>query len=577
MKLPLLLVLLTAVYAQEENSKEDQLFWNRFLNSDGYSYSVPNKPPVKAPRPVPPPAPCEIDVSLGCKSSDETKTCKQLQRPNPACASDSGFSILQFQLDAGEKCTPVGNSQGAFCKDCANYTGGVDDLLVRCKNAATGADLKIEPSQVSPMGIFTVAAPVATSVLPNKIDCVYVEGEKTKIQQVIITTSGKAPLNLKEDFGSFTLLSCDAGPPGGKNANTCLETISYDIEIKNSGSIAVEVTTLDIDFEGVTTNLLPDIDKSLAPGESVSLSLLLLIDLCVDRKICAEVTFEAKPANGQLCKAYDKYCFQTKGLPPVPVKPPVPYPAPTKVPPVPYAVPVVVPTKVPPVPYAVPVVVPTKVPPVPYAVPYSVPVVVPTKVPPVPYAVPVVVPTKVPPVPYAVPYAVPVVVPTKVPPVPYAVPYSVPVVVPTKVPPVPYEVPVVVPTKVPPVPYAVPVVVPTKVPPVPYAVPVVVPTKVPPVPYAIPVVVPTKVPPVPIPVPALLPTVPYSVPVVLPTAVPPIPVRVPVVVPTAPVAAPKGMSMSPSSGGKGSPSSGMSMSPSSGGKGSPSSGMSSMS
>jgi hypothetical protein len=416
---------------------EDQQFWDRFLQGDGLS--VPTKPPMpSAPSPVVSPVVspviCNVEVSVDCSTSDETTQCNELQTPDPVCAGGANLNFVQFGLDAGKPCDPSSNSQGAFCQDCANFTGTSQDefLLVLCKNAATGENLTVVPSLVRPRGVFTVSSSMAGVALPDSIDCIYVEGEKKKIQQNIINTSGDASLNLKEEFGAFSLLSCASGLPNATTSKTCLETVSYFIEIKNVGSVEIDVTMVDFIDQSVKTSFAQDVVTPVKAGETSFIETLVNVDICVGRQICVQVNVEAEPNNGETCRDTDTYCFQTRPLPPVPLPPPVPVPvkSPTVVPPLPRPVtypitpPVTPPVKSPvPPPLPLPVPVPLKsptvvVPPAPQPVPLPVtqPVTPPVKSPvappvPVPFPVPQPVPLPVapPPVPLQLP---PPVIPT---------------------------------------------------------------------------------------------------------------------------------------------------------------------
>ena len=409
--------------------EDDHKFWDRLLQQDGLSVPVqpPRPAPVPAPVKVPVPAPvkapasapvlaplmkpvsapvpsllyCDVEVSLECTASDGS-LCDDLPPVDSVCGT-SQLSIVQFRLNAGRRCIPNSNSQDAFCLDCANVTS-TGPFMVLCKDSSNGKNLTVVPSTIEQGEIFTVSSSAVSGTLPDSIDCIYIDEDNVKIQQNIIETSGDTSLNLKERFGAFTLMSCDSGPPGGSGVKTCLETLSYEVEISNVGPVELEIKDLDFTIgDGVTTTFLGDLDSPiLGPGGSTSLAVLLFLDRCVEKEICAEIKVEAMPTSGssRQCEDVDKYCLQTSPLPPKPV---------------PVAVPVYVPVYI-------PVPIPAKLPvPVPVTLPIPTPVVVPLPVPvPVPVPTPMVVPM-VPPVP--VPAPAPLPVPT-IPTAPVAAPKS---------------------------------------------------------------------------------------------------------------------------------------------------------
>ena len=311
--------------------------------------------------------------------------CDNLPPIDGVCGT-SQLSLVQFRLNAGRQCIPSGNSQDATCLDCANVTSN-GPFMVLCKDASTGENLTVVPNIVEQGEIFTVTSSTPNQTIPEGIDCIYLDEDKTKIQQNVIITSGDASLNLKDKFGAFTLMSCDLGPAGGSGVKTCLETLSYVVDISNVGPVELEIKDLDFTIANSgTTTFLSDLDSPfLSPGESTMLEVLLFLDLCIEKEICAEIKVEALPTSGNpaQCQDVDKFCLQIFPLPPNPVPVPVSQPVPT-----PVTLPVTAPVYVP-VPYPVksPVIAPFPVP-VPVSTPIVAPAAVPVAPPTVPYAVP---------------------------------------------------------------------------------------------------------------------------------------------------------------------------------------------
>jgi hypothetical protein len=433
-------------------------FWDRLLQNDGLS--IPSMPPVPAPvsvpvsapklapvsapklapvsAPVPTPVPtpvkqppksppvlapiltlldCSVDVSLTCTTTDN-KICDNLPPVDSVCGT-SQLSLVQFQLNAGRRCTENGNSQDALCLDCANVTSA-GPFMVLCKDTTTGTNLTVVPNSVDQGEIFTVVSSTVNGTLPDSIDCIYIDEEKSKIQQNIISMSGDVSLNLKDRFGAFTLLSCDLGSAGGSDVKTCLETLTYMVDISNVGPVELEIKDLDFTIgNGGTTTFLDELDSPIiAPSGSTQLKVVLFLDRCVEQDICTDIKVEAMPTKGtsRQCQDIDKYCLPTYQVPtPEPVPLYLPVTAPVKIP-VPVPVPV-------PVPFKQPVPVPTTV-----VAPLPDPVLVPTPVT-APVALPTPVPVALPIVPLPVPTipTTPVTAPkgmSKLPTVPVAAPKS---------------------------------------------------------------------------------------------------------------------------------------------------------
>jgi hypothetical protein len=387
--------------------KEDEKLWGRLLQTDDLSVPIappmkktttmpvappflppvttpaaPNRPPFSTPvvLPIPGPVACDVETTIDCVTSDGLP-CNELQTPNPMCAIGSAVTAVTFGY-SGNACNRTGNTQGqeAFCQDIAAINLS-QTATVLCRDAevlATG--LVVEPPMIPIGGVFTVSAPNGS--LPDKVDCILLDSAENQIQQVGIDTSGDVSLKLRDEFGAFTLLGCgESGMPG---AQSCLDTLTYNIKISNVGSVELDVTAAEIISDtDMTISLLSGVDTTLSPGENIIIQSRQLIDLCTGEEYCAEVNVAAEPQNGGMCQDTDQYCFQISPLPPTPVALPVPTPvapvAPKGRPPV---VPPVRPPVIPPVQRPV-------TPPVKPAVkaPYSPPV-------PTPVAFPVVQPVR---------------------------------------------------------------------------------------------------------------------------------------------------------------------------------------
>jgi len=371
------------LYAQENSKKleippEDEDFWMRFLKTGDGSLPVPtNPPPVPKPPSPPPPVPnppspppptpsplsppiaaptsspvtppvvaptpiitnapikpptsapipeqpevCNVDVSISCVT-DSGSSCDELQPPNPVCSDGTEVNSVIFGY-SGNSCNPAGNNQGTetFCEDFSPILF-LDAVTVLCRDAAaTETALIVEPPEVEPGATFSVMSPSGAQ-LPDKIDCVFTDVDDIILQQVVIDTSGDVPLNLRDEFGAFTLLSCElpSSPEGGQN---CLEVLTYTVDVTNTGTVEMQITKVDFVFEGTTTNLLNIIgDISVPPGGTTSVIPIVLIDLCTGEDFCAEVNVEAEPPNGNMCQDTTQYCVNSSPLAPSPVESPI--------------------------------------------------------------------------------------------------------------------------------------------------------------------------------------------------------------------------------------------------------------
>jgi hypothetical protein len=282
--------------------------------------NAPVKQPTNSPITIPPEA-CNVDVSISC-TTESGASCNEIQPPNPVCSDGTEINSVTFGY-SGNSCNPDRNNQGSntFCEDFSPILF-LDAVSVLCRDAAaTETGLVVEPPLVEPGATFTVTSPSGAQ-LPEKIDCVFTDVDNVILQQVIIDTSGNVPLTLSDEFGAFTLLSCErpSSPQGGQ---TCLATLTYTVDVNNIGTVEMEITKVDFVFMGSTTNLLNVFDStSVPPGGMTSVSPIVLIDLCNEEEFCAEVDVEAEPPNGNMCQDTTKYCVNSTPLAPSPVEGP---------------------------------------------------------------------------------------------------------------------------------------------------------------------------------------------------------------------------------------------------------------
>jgi len=257
---------------------------------------------------------CNVDVTIDCVT-EKGIPCDNLETPLSMCNVGSDIQYVSFSYTPAE-CDPSGNSQGVetFCEDSVLPDEG--DVIVFCNNNADGADMVVTPGLVPVGGSFTVSND--GDPLPDKLDCVFFAQTGEKNQQVIIDVSGDINLELTDVFGSFTLISC---APDDQE-QTCIETLHYDIDIENTGSVEMEIIVADFLFNGGTGSLLPISSlppvPSLLPvspnplpvGQTINLMPKVDVDVCAGGEIYAEILVAATaPNNGDRCQDNEQYNF----------------------------------------------------------------------------------------------------------------------------------------------------------------------------------------------------------------------------------------------------------------------------
>jgi len=306
----------------------------------------PTKSPTKAPTPEPR-VDCLVDVKLDC-STDSGIACDQIQTPSLACSVGSTIDYVEFTYTAAS-CDPSGFVQGTegMCTDISTATDGpvtvqCTDMTVQTSGSGAAASCSAHPEcaalagpdccptddnifltccsddvvvddTVLPGGTVTVSNP-AGGPLPDKILC-FITEQGADVQELMIDTSGSVRLDLQDDFGALTLKSC---APDGSEIS-CSETICYDAEISNIGTVEMTVTVADFMAGDQLVSVLPDLPVNpLAPGEATSLSTCGDIDVCAGTEISAMINVEANPPSGDMCQKQAEYVF----VPPMPRIPP---------------------------------------------------------------------------------------------------------------------------------------------------------------------------------------------------------------------------------------------------------------
>jgi hypothetical protein len=181
-------------------------------------------------------------------------------------------------------CTNSSNNQGkeAICLDSVN-TAYFDSGSIACQTEE-GARLNVEPEQLTLGETFTIRGRRGRP-LSSKANCTIAGDNGSKIQQLVIDTSGDAPLNLDDVFGSVRLEACVRED----EEISCLRTTMYDIAIENTGTVNIDIISANFTYTNATDNLIEDIDTTLGPGQSTELEIETEVNVCNSATVVASI------------------------------------------------------------------------------------------------------------------------------------------------------------------------------------------------------------------------------------------------------------------------------------------------
>ena len=321
---------------------------------------------------------CRVSVDISCVDSAGVQ-CNQLQPPQGVCSVGSTEMTALTLKYVGSSCQSSHNKQPA--STCQDVNGGLTpgaSTTILCVDAATGTSV-MSPVTVSPDQTFVVEN---SSGLPSQLTCTLSQGGTTK-QVVTFDSSGQSPLNLNDQFGGLDVQSCTNS---ADVTQTCLDELTYSMNIHNIGTNIMDVSVVNVTQNGVTTDYLSQVPNThLSPGQSTQVTVTQTVDLCVPGAYTTSTLVQATPPGPGICQAQGNYTFVISPPPtppptPAPVPPPTPAPVP---PPTPAPVPPPTPAPVPPLtPAPVPPPTPAPVPPpTPALVPPPTPPPVPTPIP----------------------------------------------------------------------------------------------------------------------------------------------------------------------------------------------------
>ncbi len=217
--------------------------------------------PTAAPTPLPTPPPvCKVDVEIVCTTTNE-KVCEEIRPPsNLLCTEKDQMTSVTFTYN-GQPCSTTGNEQGgaAVCIDYFPPLPPGSDINVYCIDYVTNATMTVTPGLIND-NTFTVTRP-DNGLLPDKLRCIVTSGG-TVYQDNVIDTSGEVNLELRDQFGSLTLVSCDD--------RTCLQTMDFNITTNNIGDSPMNMDNFTYTFNGNTENLLPNVFPNYLPPGSIT-------------------------------------------------------------------------------------------------------------------------------------------------------------------------------------------------------------------------------------------------------------------------------------------------------------------
>jgi len=296
-------------------SEEPQTNFPAPLFSEDPSSSEPGTPEptpalLETPTPVPEttegPSPesstgpfsCDVDVRISCELGSNGDSCEGIVPPSSAeCSVGEDIEAISFSYQNTD-CESAVNSQGeeAACVDTASLVE--DFVLVTCEGIE-GEEVSLDPALVGPAQIFVVSS--EGGGLPDKIVCTISDSEgATRLQEVVIDTSGTVQMDLLDSFGSLQVEGCVRGA----EELSCIETLNYDIDIFNVGSEEMTVTVVDFSFGDTTISLLDLVEEDLLqPGEETSVSTEIDVNVCAGGAFNAEIAVEADPPLGDSCQA----------------------------------------------------------------------------------------------------------------------------------------------------------------------------------------------------------------------------------------------------------------------------------
>jgi hypothetical protein len=112
----------------------------------------------------------------------------------------------------------------------------------------------------------------------------------------------------------------------------CQEAVTYDVTIRNIGSVALTVNVANLIVDGTPVNLLNSIRNPIAVGQTVSLSTPASINVCNVAAINfnARIDLRAMPPAGNVCRASSPTPPVTTPTAPRPQAPPVAAPVPAR-------------------------------------------------------------------------------------------------------------------------------------------------------------------------------------------------------------------------------------------------------
>jgi len=230
-------------------------------------------------------------IDITCVNQDNVP-CVDLVPPEPMCQDPLDF--LSFIYKSTSTCSDSSNQQdndGAII--CSDFAPLENEVTINC-----GSAVLVEPSTVSSGDEFLLSGSSGTT-LPASITCNVTSQTGDLLQQNTVSTSG--PLHLKEQYGSFSVESC--------NNQICLQFATLTYTVRNEGSHSMNVKSVTRTREGdVAVDLAPGLTQNpIMLGASATVQEDIEIDVCTTTNIVTFADVDAEPDDGPECDAFDQF------------------------------------------------------------------------------------------------------------------------------------------------------------------------------------------------------------------------------------------------------------------------------
>ena len=322
--------------------KEDNKFWDRFLQDDGsLSVEVPPATPPPALPPTLPPTPpptelCILNLELNCTIGSgeyEGQACETPGVGVDPCRDRPTGATMLFN---GGDCSQSDNRQFLqfTCVDIGAVPTEEGDMAYIVVTDAKGKGITYHDGFVAVGSNYYLRTPEGEERFEADQRIMIYANEDTGnpanlLQEVQYHSSCSSNLELKNRFGASQLVEFQNDLQGNV---TCFATAGFDLDIVLP--VEIEGTSATITKLTALTNFAGFLDLTdqvggieIPPGGTVKVSIPVTFDLTVRMRytILTQVTAITNP-SGQVCTGTDFNSFYAGNIPPgnVPTQPPLP-------------------------------------------------------------------------------------------------------------------------------------------------------------------------------------------------------------------------------------------------------------